>query len=634
MDMRTTLLATVVPLVLTTGIPEPLFATERSNTGPIPKIRVPAPAKVESSPRILTRAEGAGNEATEPQEERIKVDAAEATAARTTQARDKASRTITSIPAEDANTPRIGVRVATPEEDPDPEVATTPRVRKSLGTVGNEKSAPQKLERLPQNRGPVATPVEETADEPSNPPLRKRVGTQQVENTDAAEIGSTPRRRTRDTTAIGEAVGEQATPTRRRIGTPSVGGNLAKISDGPIRSMNVAQANCLFRGARNLKRNMKLPAPGSTALLEMVCVNAGKPKLTTFRYEVPVDQSVNSALLIVQRNDQAKLSSWIAFEPAPLPESADRSVYKLLGVSVGENDRQTITCIDGTASLIPAASNNEDAEGSIVEKWCSNGVEIAPRSFQVNNWLAPANLSVSLSAGSGAPGKQSGLSATVTGVEYEAATGESDSGPFLRRALGGAVPFTQPIDCRLQSNDPGSLYCTSEPINGIATTYLAYSLPEVRQKIGPLSAPVCQAVTKPVFDASSWAFGGHGGRLKRFVRYYDYTTVTCDTPKITYRLMPGKVPQQHRGKTGGACFIASQAGVTNIKIVKITYSRAVEATDEGHDVYDPNGDNMGPAVTEGKTIGTNGSIDPDTTLNEQGKRVPKENITRVTASCN
>ena len=69
----------------------------------------------------------------------------------------------------------------------------------------------------------------------------------------------------------------------------------------------------------------------------------------------------------------------------------------------------------------------------------------------------------------------------------------------------------------------------------------------------------------------------------------------------------------------------------------ITYGRAVEVTKTGEQVLIPtdlNGGGRTEDVTkEGKTIGTNGTIDPNTTLKSNGERVPLQNITKVNAPC-
>lgn len=39
-------------------------------------------------------------------------------------------------------------------------------------------------------------------------------------------------------------------------------------------------------------------------------------------------------------------------------------------------------------------------------------------------------------------------------------------------------------------------------------------------------------------------------------------------------------------------------------------------------------------IIEGKTVGTNGTVPPNTTLNQTGKRVPIQDVTKVNAPCN
>ena len=111
--------------------------------------------------------------------------------------------------------------------------------------------------------------------------------------------------------------------------------------------------------------------------------------------------------------------------------------------------------------------------------------------------------------------------------------------PFLcDQLLAGGTTFAT---CKLNGTDAGSLYCTTDPINGVVTTYLAHSLPNVRAQIGSLSAPKCSSETTPVFDDKHWGYDGAGRTTIKICRYYDYTVTTCDTPKIGYALLPGKV---------------------------------------------------------------------------------------------
>ncbi len=582
------LMAAVAPLALMGAVLVPatvVQAAETATARPIPKIRIPTtPAQIEKTPRLLTQTPTPDAEKTEPEEERVRVDTAEET--------------------------------------------PTASIRKRIGTQRIESTTPAEVENKLRVRTRVLTPVEEDVAAEPPPPRRVRVGASQVDNS-PAEIDNTQPTRIRVAQPVDGSADERAAPTRRRIGTPGVGGIQASLPDGPIRSVGSAQSNCLFRGDRNLKRSIQRPTPGSTALLEMVCISAGKPTLTTFRYDVPTEKFAATALSDAQKNDEAKLSSLISFVPNPLTEAAGRPVYQLLNITAGDNDRQRISCIDGNGALVPKNSGNEDDQGNLVEKWCSNGNEIAPRSFQVNSWLQPANLSVSIST---AGSTQSTKGGTGVGVEYHLSTGTTDSGSFLVRPSASAGALASDIGCTVQSDDPGSLYCSSKPINGIATTYLAYSPPEVRQHLGVPWAPKCETKDSPIYDDVGFSDGnGGGGSLGKFIRYYDYKTVTCDTPKIAYRLLPGKVPTKHRGQTKGGCYLASWAGYISEKVVKITYSRAVEATKTGSGI-DING-NPTAIIVEGKTISTNGTIDPSSRTNIEGKRV-SQTIKTVNAPCN
>ena len=73
---------------------------------------------------------------------------------------------------------------------------------------------------------------------------------------------------------------------------------------GRVRSIGSTQANCLFRPDANLNYRKKPPTPGSTAILEMVCIRAGVPTLTGFRYDVPTDKNASSVLFASNANRQ------------------------------------------------------------------------------------------------------------------------------------------------------------------------------------------------------------------------------------------------------------------------------------------------------------------------------------------
>jgi hypothetical protein len=561
------------------------------------------------------------------------------------------------VPTQSVAAPKLRIPATVPavEEAPKPVVRT--RVPAKL-----ETDEPAKIENNPRIRNPVAAPSDEEAVRVDHaevtpaPPVRVRkprvdtstpatletspkIRTRVPAPTEASpEVENTPRIRTR--VATPDVKGEEQAPRRLyRPGDTQVGSALpVGIPGGTVHSIGSTQANCLFRPDANLNYRKKPPTPGSTAILEMVCIRAGVPTLTGFRYDVPTDKNTSSPLLQATQIDNEGLASLITYEIDPVEtDQTGRQVYKLVSLAKGEDGRRTTYCIDPDEGLQRKAGFGDHDPGIVATFWCSDGTTISERSFQINNWLMPANTGkVSLGPPvSDSTQKPREYGSNTKVVQYEGSTGTSEAGPFLMRSIvGGGTTYAT---CKLNGTDAGSLYCTTDPINGVVTTYLAHSLPSVRAQIGKLSAPKCSSETAPVYDDKHWGYGGAGGQLSKYVRYYDVTTTVCHTRKIGYTLLPGKVAAQDRGKVKGACYLASWAGIVTEKSVTITYGRAVEVTKTGEQVINP-ADRYGPGgmedvTKEGRTIGTNGTLDLNTALKSNGERVPLQNITKVNAPC-
>ena len=561
------------------------------------------------------------------------------------------------VPTQSVAAPKLRIPATVPavEEAPKPVVRT--RVPAKL-----ETDEPAKIENNPRIRNPVAVPSDEEAVRVDHaevtpaPPVRVRKP--RVDTSTPATVETSPKIRTRVATPTEESPEVENTPrNRRRVATPDVKGEeqaprrLYRPGDtqvgstlpvgvpgGTVRSIGSTQANCLFRPDANLNYRKKPPTPGSTAILEMVCIRAGVPTLTGFRYDVPTDKNTSSPLLQATQIDNEGLASLITYEIDPVEtDQTGRQVYKFLSLTKGEDDRRTANCIDPDNALQSKVGFGDHDPGNVATFWCSDGTTISQRSFQINNWLMSANTGkVSLGPPvSDSTQKPREFGSNTKVVQYEGSTGTSEAGPFLMRSIiGGGIPYAT---CKLNGTDAGSLYCTTDPINGVVTTYLAHSLPNVRAQIGSLSAPKCSSETAPVFDDKHWGYDGAGGQLSEYVRYYDVTTTVCHTPKIGYTLLPGKVAAQDRGKVKGACYLASWAGIVTEKIVTITYGRAVEVTKTGEQGIVPTdmaGRGRWVDVTkEGRTIGTNGTLDLNTAMKSNGERVPLQNITKVNAPC-
>lgn len=643
--VRKNYLFAAAPLALAglVTLPASIDAAEIKTRAPsgstIPRIKTPVPVKIEDNGRIRTVVTAPEEEASSDEAEQDPVATQEAQGTSRNRIRVGVPKVDTSEPVKVDKIPKIRTRIATPtEEEAEPEEKKS---RTRVGVPRVDTSTPAEVENTPRIRTKIPMPVERDVptisggEEEPAAPKRVRIGAPHVDTSTPAEVESTPRIRTRVATPADDE--EQAPPTRTRIAKPGVDGAVrgSLPGTGSIHSVDSAQANCLFRPARNLDPLNKKPlVPGSTAFLDMVCIKAGKPMLTTFRYDVPTEKGKRAAVYEAKSNDDNELSSIITYEIEPVGTYATgRPVYNLLSVERGDRGRIATACI--SPGGLPSSASAEDDAGSIHKKWCTDGKTISQKSLQMNRWLEAAHATgVSISVGETSTVKT--VPTNIYSLSYEGATGVDESGPFLVRPGGGLGSTEARWDCRLWSPDAGSLYCTSDPVKGIVTTYLAYSMPEVRQAIGPMPAVKCETVIEPVFDANQISYKGTGGTLGHFTRYYDYKTVTCDTPKIAYRLLPGMVQPQDRAQTMGACYLAAAAGIDIVRVVKITYSKAVEATDTGQDavILTTNGEGKTVRViSEGKVIGTSGSIDPDTTLNGNGKRVPKENITKVNAPC-
>ena len=425
----------------------------------------------------------------------------------------------------------------------------------------------------------------------------------------------------------------QPAPARRGPGRSTFDGATPSRLPGPGvgRTISSAQIDCLFRPNKNPVKPAQSASSESVNILAMVCRVNGQAALMSFRYDRPADKYADPRFLAA-KNDEAGATSLIGYEIRPIQtDAAGRPVYQLLSVSRGEQSRKTTRCItpDSTSKSLA----NEDDAGSVLQRWCGDGNTVSPLSIRWNGWLKPVmNHSVSISTGGGTSNMY-----FESFVEYDDAIAADANGSGLLRTT-ASVPAGKGWTCKLPSNDATRLDCTTDPINGVVTTYRAYSLPELRPQIGPLGDPKCTSVTMPVFDDDRVNRDGSSDQQMKFIRYYNYKTTTCETPRIGYVLFPGQVAPQYRSQVNGACRLASYAGLTTEKVVLITFSRAVEATNTGEQTLVPDPKHSDEWITvdvikEGKTIAVNGTIDADTKLGYDGTRVPKENITRVNAPC-
>lgn len=558
-----------------------------------PRIQATVPNDVSSEPRIRTRVPAPADD------EGVRVDAAEAAPSTGKRVRiDRVPRIDETVPVEVENAPRVRTRVPKPAEESSPEEAAPPRTRTRVTPPSADTSAPPEIENRPRVRIRTATPAEDPA--------------------------------------------ESAPPSRHRIGTPDVGSTPVEVPVGPIGSVNSAQADCLFRRAKNLTPDPRTdyrhgPGPG---IMEMVCVTKGKPELVAFRYDTAMTGNGSNAFRAAAKFDEQGFGSRISYALERREEgSSSRPIYQLVSIEKGENYRTSTTCIDPSNVLGRAKQEiNGDNPGKPSNHWCSDGKTISQLSLQVNNWLSTTlvDLTVSIKADGELPPASKAPPTHIQNLSFEASTGVTDSGPFLVRELFGTS--ANAVTCKIVSNTVGSLYCASDTVNGTVTTYLAYSLPELRKNIGALPQPICTSETKPVFDENTWAYGDAWGNLTKFVRYYDYKVTTCDTPRIAYYLLPGTLRSADRGQFNGACYLASNAFITIEKKVTVTYSRAVEATDTGDDAFipnvsDPDRSPRVDVIVEGKTISVNGSLDPDRKVMADGRYAPKPKISNVNAPC-
>ncbi len=190
MNSRMIMLAAAAPMALTVGmlVPDAVVAAETATARPVPKIRIPtSPAQIENTPRIRPPVTEAEEEAPAPEDEAVKVDAAEAAPTRRIRIGNNMPRIDTSTPVEVENQPRI--RIATPVEAEPATEETAPRIRTRVGTPRIDTSAPAEIENKPRVRTRVATPSDDDVspeDAPSTPRARdpiRRLPTQ-IDNSD------------------------------------------------------------------------------------------------------------------------------------------------------------------------------------------------------------------------------------------------------------------------------------------------------------------------------------------------------------------------------------------------------------------------------------------------------------------
>jgi hypothetical protein len=559
------------------------------------------------------------------------------------------------VPAQGNAAPRIRVPETVPATNETPNKPIRVRIPKPIETAGPATAEPSSAE-----------PVKVEQAEIKQPP-RIRVNKPPIDTSSPAEVELPPKIRTRVIKPAGDitevekkprippkvavpaddnAGGEPATAKPKRIGRPDLGNVPAKVPVGPIRSVDSAQADCLHRPNMYDREAAKSPSSESVNILYMVCRVNGEAKRMSFSYDIPAEyysEPANKRPLLANAaaasHFDAGLMSKIGYEIEQLQtDSEGNPVYRLLTITAGENSGTNVSCIDPAASLNIFSLSDGD-RGTDMQRWCTDGKVTKPMQFQVNGWLRPWRAKKQSPSIKMYDEKDARKFNNLYAVRFHETMGIGANKSALIEASSPQLD-TGMWDCTLDSNQIGSLYCSTDPVKGVVTTYLAYSLPEVRQQIPEFWTPKCVTVVKPVWDETSWSNGdGWGGSLNKFIRYYDYKTVTCDVPRIAYRIIKSPVPSQYRGEIKGACFLANVAGLKSQKVVTITYSRAVEATNTGNTLFEPNLSDPDNSPTkaeiiEGKTISTNGSIDPNTRVNSKGERVPLENITKVNAACN
>lgn len=509
---------------------------------------------------------------------------------------------------------------------------------------------PVRVRNVPaQDMPPPEEPMETTPVRPRRgpvevaPPIRRvptPVQSRYAPNDEAAPFDSSPPRRvmpwSRTDSPARATPGEddQPAPARRAPGRSTFDGATPSRLPGPGvgRTISSAQTDCLFRPNKNPVKPAQSASSESVNILAMVCRVNGQAALMSFRYDRPADKSAPDARFLAAKNHEAGATSLIDYEITPIQtDAAGRPIYQLLSVSRGEQSRKTTRCI--IPDTTPKSSPNEDDAGSVLQRWCGDGTTVSPLSIRWNAWLKPVmNRTVSISTG----GSTDGYAYYERILEYDDAIAADANGSGLLRTT--ASVSARVSTCKLPSNDATRLDCTTDPIDGVVTTYRAYSLPELRPQIGPLGDPKCTSVTMPVFDDDRVNRDGSSDQQIKFIRYYNYKTTTCETPRIAYVLFPGQVAPQYRSQVNGACRLASFVGIATENVVQITFSRAVEATNTGEQMLIPDPKHPGEwqtadEIKEGKTIAVNGTIDPDTKLGYDGTRVPKENITKVNAPC-
>lgn len=538
------LMGAVAPLALMGAVLVPAPAVQAAETAtprPIPKIRIPTgPVKIEKVPRILTQTPTPDAEGAESEEERVRVDAAEET--------------------------------------------PTATIRKRIGTQRIESTGSAEVENKLRVRTPMLTPVDEEAAAELATPRRVRVGTPQVDSA-RVEIENTAPIRIRVARPVDEAADEQAPPTRRRIGPPVAGGILAKVPDGPIRAINAAQTDCLFRPGKNPAKKAQSSSSEAVNILALVCRVNGKAALMSFLYDMPADNSVSDPRSLASQNHEAGKTSVIGYEIDPNQiDASGKPVYQLLSVGIGEQSRRKADCVDATSSF--SLTTSEDAEGSVVEKWCSDGSNVFPVSFKVNRWLRE-KITPSISTTN--PNDKRSYHNIQSVVFDDAIAADANDAVLIRET----VPQLNERgwDCKLFSRDPGSLYCESDPVQdsgdvGTQTTFIAYSLLEVRSGIGPLGHDGCENIIGSPYHDSSFRNVAYSPGVTEATRYYDYKKATCTNFRVAYRLLPGTVAKEHRSLVGGACRIAASAGVYKDVTVTEAWSRKTKLTKENNMVME------------------------------------------------
>jgi hypothetical protein len=663
-NCSSTLWATVATLALTGTLLVPISVAQASETASpkaTPRVRIPAtPPKIENGSRIRTEIPVPEEELKDAEDDRVKAESAEAEPKVRT--RVGTPRIESSTPVTVETNPRIRTRIATPNQDEAPTESTKPR-RVRIGAPPVDEAKPVDAENAPYNRKRIAVPVEGKTTQDEAPQGRRRQDRADQSESQPVDSGNTrsmrqadiPYKRRRIDTGSADIntapaddspAEEPAKPKPKRLGTPDLGAVSAKAPDGPIRSVDSAQAECLYRPNMNDDSAAQSKSSERVNILAMVCRVNGDAKLMSFSYDIPAEYytaPANSRPLIAStaayRHHEAKRLSTITYELGQTQtDSEGNPVFRLLTIALGDETGTNVSCIDPDASLnIHSLSDNK--KGTAIQRWCSDGKTIGPVQFQVNGWVRPwRSKETSVSIGTYDSQNPKKFNNLYT-VRYHEAMRLA---PQESSLIGESSPQLDSgkWDCTLDSNQIGSLYCSTDPVKGVVTTYLVYSLPEIREKIPVIPTAKCETVVKPFWDENRWSDGvGSGGSLSKFIRYYDYKIMTCDVSRIVYQIIKSPVPAQYRGDIKGACFLANVAGLKSQKVVTITFSRAVEATDTGNTVYDvdlgnPDNSKGKREVIEGKTISTNGSISPNTRLNEKGERVPLENITKVNAACN